>query len=345
VLGQAHPPLARILGIAVAVFAMTASPALARPNPEAGTSALRAENARLAEKTRSAVLDLYSLDSRLSAAHLRLATVRAELGSLRRERATLGHELTLARTGEQTSERQLADRLRQLYDQGDVSPIEVVFGASSISDAMTQLDNIQHVASLNDAVLAELRTAKTRLKTTSQRVATRTIELDAALQTAAATEASLQATRDSRASYIASLASRRDLNSAQIARLESQATAAETKSVALTGSVPAAAVAEPVAATALTATTSFPGDRTLTVGITGYALPGTTATGIPVGWGVAAVDPNVIPLGTHIWVPGYGEAVAADVGSAIVGTRVDLWFPTVAQAESWGFRTLTIALH
>ncbi len=79
--------------------------------------------------------------------------------------------------------------------------------------------------------------------------------------------------------------------------------------------------------------------------ITGYALPGRTATGIPVGWGVAAVDPSVIPLGTHISVPGYGDAVAADVGGSIVGSRVDLWFPTVAQAHQWGLRTVTIALH
>ena len=50
-------------------------------------------------------------------------------------------------------------------------------------------------------------------------------------------------------------------------------------------------------------------------------------------------------MGTHIWVPGYGEAVAADVGSAIIGDRVDLWFPTLAQAQAWGLRTLTIALH
>ena len=78
---------------------------------------------------------------------------------------------------------------------------------------------------------------------------------------------------------------------------------------------------------------------------TGYALSGTTATGIPVGWGVVAVDPNVIPLGTHMTIPGYGEAVAADTGGAIVGATIDLWFPSVAQAQIWGRRTVTITLH
>ena len=78
---------------------------------------------------------------------------------------------------------------------------------------------------------------------------------------------------------------------------------------------------------------------------TAYSLPGHTSSGLPVGWGVAAVDPSVIPLGTHFYVPGYGEAVAADTGSAIIGDRIDLWFPTLAQADAWGRRTVTIVLH
>ena len=78
------------------------------------------------------------------------------------------------------------------------------------------------------------------------------------------------------------------------------------------------------------------GSRTLTVVATGYDLSGTTSTGLPVGWGVAAVDPSVIPLGTHLTIPGYGEAIAADTGSAVRGSTIDLWFPTLAQAERLG---------
>ena len=82
----------------------------------------------------------------------------------------------------------------------------------------------------------------------------------------------------------------------------------------------------------------------MTVLATGYSLSGFTATGLPVGWGIAAVDPSVIPLGTGFTVPGYGEAVAADTGSAVRGAVVDLWFPTVAEALFWGTRTVTITL-
>jgi 3D (Asp-Asp-Asp) domain-containing protein len=73
-------------------------------------------------------------------------------------------------------------------------------------------------------------------------------------------------------------------------------------------------------------------------------MHGSTATGAPAGWGVIAVDPSVIPLGTRMSIPGYGSGVAADTGGAIVGDTIDLWFPTVAQARAWGRRTVTISL-
>jgi 3D (Asp-Asp-Asp) domain-containing protein len=83
----------------------------------------------------------------------------------------------------------------------------------------------------------------------------------------------------------------------------------------------------------------------LTVVATGYSIHGHTATGTPTGWGVVAVDPSVIPLGTHLTIPGYGSGVAADTGSAVQGATIDLWFSTVAQARAWGRRTVTISLH
>jgi len=54
---------------------------------------------------------------------------------------------------------------------------------------------------------------------------------------------------------------------------------------------------------------------------------GITATGVPVDRGIVAVDPSVIPLGTRMYVPGYGYAVAADTGGGIRGAMIDLGYP------------------
>ena len=83
---------------------------------------------------------------------------------------------------------------------------------------------------------------------------------------------------------------------------------------------------------------------TVTVTATGHSLAGRTATGLPAGWGVVAVDPSFIPLGTGLTIPGYGIGVAADTGSAVAGAHIDLWFPTRAEARAWGRRTIVIAL-
>jgi 3D (Asp-Asp-Asp) domain-containing protein len=90
--------------------------------------------------------------------------------------------------------------------------------------------------------------------------------------------------------------------------------------------------------------------RTLTVVATAYWpdprwSSGYTATGMRAQYGVVAVDPSVIPLGSRLYVPGYGEAVAADTGSAIVGDRIDVCFDSPGPAEAWGVRTVTIDIQ
>lgn len=58
--------------------------------------------------------------------------------------------------------------------------------------------------------------------------------------------------------------------------------------------------------------------------------------------GVVAVDPKVVPLGTRLWVEGYGEAVAEDTGSAIKGNRIDLAFNTRPEALAYGIKNVRV---
>ena len=63
---------------------------------------------------------------------------------------------------------------------------------------------------------------------------------------------------------------------------------------------------------------------------------GITATGMVAQHGVIAVDPQVIPLGTRVYIPGYGVAIAADTGGAIRGNRIDLCMNTYREAINFG---------
>ncbi len=69
---------------------------------------------------------------------------------------------------------------------------------------------------------------------------------------------------------------------------------------------------------------------------------GLTAAGVQVTKGICAVDPTVIKMGTHFYVPGYGDCVAADTGGAIKGNAIDLGFPDSAGDPGWGTQFVTI---
>jgi len=69
---------------------------------------------------------------------------------------------------------------------------------------------------------------------------------------------------------------------------------------------------------------------------------GITYTGMKVRRGVVAVDPKVIPLGTRLYVEGYGFAIAADTGSAIKGYRIDLYHDTYEEAMRYGRRKVKV---
>lgn len=74
----------------------------------------------------------------------------------------------------------------------------------------------------------------------------------------------------------------------------------------------------------------------------GVYADGYTATGKKAGYGIVAVDPRVIPLGTKLFIDGYGFAVAEDVGSAIKGNRIDLCYETVREALLFGRRKVKV---
>lgn len=71
---------------------------------------------------------------------------------------------------------------------------------------------------------------------------------------------------------------------------------------------------------------------------------GITAIGLKAGFGVAAVDPRVIPLGSRIYVEGYGFAIASDLGGAIRGRKIDLCFDTHEEAKVYGRRMVKVYL-
>jgi 3D (Asp-Asp-Asp) domain-containing protein len=298
---------------------------------------LRREQAGLSVRSHTALLSLYALDSRLAQAQAELARLRARTEALRVELRDLRRQASIVEGNLSASHRLLGDRLRTLYAEGEPDAIAVLLGASSLDEAVTRLDQLERSARMGAQAATDARAGRATLRGLAAKIATQLHEVRALETRAEQTAAALVSARAQRVAYIASLARQRRLNARQIEALDSQAQRVVERAQTMQAQTAAAA---PAAASPFVT-----GTRTVTVSATGYSLPGRTATGLPVGLGVVAVDPSVIPLGTRMRIPGYGEGVAADTGSAVQGYEIDLWFPTVAAALAWGRRTVTITLH
>jgi 3D (Asp-Asp-Asp) domain-containing protein len=305
---------------------------------------LTQQNTAIAARSRTSVLTLYALDSRLSRAQAQLASLRSQAASLERRRVETQRELAVGRQVFTASQRHLADRLRTVYEQGEADPLAIVLGAKTLDDAVSALETAKAATATDRTVVTQARRSRARYLGLQQRLAAHAQKLRGLEASVSVTANSLASAKAERISYLGQLVAQRSLNTAQIGSLESRAQAIEAQARRVVVQQAASArTAPPVASTPTTATTG--GAGTMTVTATAYTLPGQTATGAPVGYGVVAVDPTVIPLGTRMTIPGYGEGVAADTGGSIQGAVIDLWFPTAAQAAAWGRRTVTIALH
>jgi 3D (Asp-Asp-Asp) domain-containing protein len=330
----------RLVGAAAAVLVANGVSAADGAGP---TATLRAQASSLSARTHQALLGLYVLDTRLHAARARLATLEAQATRLRSEEAQLSQQLGATRRTLTISQGQLGDQISMLYKEGNVSALAVVLGSRSLDDALTRLDDLNRVADQSRQVIQVAASTQSRVHTLRTRLRARRAALAAALSDARGQAAALESDRADRLGFIAGLRREQRLKAGEIDALQTNAKRVERKSDALQAAAVAEAPTTP--APASTPVRTATAGHTLTVLSTGYSLAGYTATGMPVGWGVVAVDPAVIPLGTRLTIPGYGEAVAADTGGGVRGDTIDIWFPTGAQARGWGRRTVTITLH
>lgn len=338
--------VAVLLGL-TAILALPAAGGAAAPSGE--VAELRQRDNSLAAKEQAATQELYSLEAQLAAARSRLAELTASREAAEAHLTRLRIELDAAWQSAYIAEERLGARIRQLYERRQLDPVAILLGAESIDEAIGGLDGLRSIAAGDRDLLRTVQEARDDLTDAKTRVVARVAALREAESAAEATTAALAAARADRTAYLAQLARRRGFNARRLERVRTTARAAAERTKALESSPEAAPTSAPALTPALTPTpTPDPyngGEQTLTVTSTGYAIRGRTASGLPTGWGIVAVDPSVIPLGTRMTIPGYGEGVAADTGGAVRGATIDLWFPTVAQALAWGRRTVTITLR
>lgn len=320
--------------------------ALALPAAHAG-----AAPAATGPRERAALIDLFATDAGLAraraseqAASVRLASARSDLRGLRARQA-------IARANQRAAQRALAQRLNEIYRSRPIDTLGVLLAARSWSDISAGLDLLDRL-SRSDSQLVQsahhwraalrgqshsLRAAEAGALREQAAWEARTAELQRADQAQRALLAQLRHAHVHAVKALAATAHRAVVRAARIVRPQPHGGGSVS-------TAPAQSPATTAPAAPASPAPSLAAGSTLSVASTAYSLPGHTASGLPVGQGICATDPRVIPLGTRFDVPGYGRCVAADTGGSVVGRTIDIWMPS-AQAAVYGSQTITITFR
>ena len=222
---------------------------------------------------------------------------------------------------------------------GAADPIAVLLGATSIDEALAGIESLERATDRNRRLVTDLSERLKGLRR-PRRASRPNVPLRAQLQRQRPPSGQPQRRCSPRA-YLAALQRERSLTDARLRDLQARARAAERASARLTATA-ATAPSAPAEKPLLLDDTS--GTQTMVVDAVAYHLPGRTASGL-VGPGVVAVDPAVIPLGTRMFVPGYGPAVAADVGLGREGLDHRPVVLDDGAGRPGAVRTVTITLY
>lgn len=229
-------------------------------------------------------------------------------------------------------------RVRAMYISGTDSYLSVVLSADNLDDFISRVDMISKVISYDNKTIAKLKEKQAAIAK----------EKDALNKESK----KLETLKNSNENTLATLS--KDINAQK--ELLSKATEKEQQLLAVEASRKAAAETPKEIAVNTTSKSgtlsrgsskSLSYSKVLAMQSTAYATHGITASGAgtirdPGGYSTIAVDPRVIPLGSRVYVEGYGYAIASDTGSAIKGNIIDLFFNSQSEALSWGRRAVTV---
>ncbi|OAA87287.1 3D domain-containing protein [Clostridium coskatii] len=223
-------------------------------------------------------------------------------------------------------------RVKAMYTTGTNGYLQVLLSSNNLGDFISRVDSISRVMKFDNQVITKLKGNEQAIQSQQKALSAENAKLE-----------SLKVSNESTLSKL-----NNDIQ--QQKELLSQATAKEQQLIALQTAQKAPQIPE-IKASSPTLSRGGSGSlsysQALTMEATAYCGDAITASGSatvrnPNGYSTIAVDPRVIPLGTKVYVEGYGYAVACDTGGAIKGNIIDLFVNSESEAENWGRRSVTV---
>jgi peptidoglycan hydrolase CwlO-like protein len=321
--------LAVIMSFALAV--MTCGNVFASPSANTSSELKQAQ-----DNKRQLEAKVGNLNEQINSVIEKIEANKKDMNSIAKNIKNTQAKLEDAKNNSLTQNKLFKERIRAMYINGTDGYLAIMLSSKDLSDFLSRVDTITRVIKFDNSIIAKLK--KNEL----------TIENEK--KTLNAENNRLQSLRASNETVLAKL--NNDIK--QQKQLLSNATEKEQQLLAEQNSEIEQASHSTVAMAGSQSLSrgsigSAPASssRVITMQATAYCDNGYTASGMqtrrePGGYSTIAVDPTVIPLGSKVYVEGYGYAIAADIGGAINGGRIDLFVPSQAEAQSWGRRSVNV---
>lgn len=271
------------------------------------------------------VKDVVTLDSEINGISGRLAELEERSARLEGRIGRVEDEISTSRRRLAVKRGALAARTRSIYVNGRSNTLVMLMSSEGVDDFIRRSEYLENVNRRDAQLVVATRAEAARLEASLGELRDSKAEIDRVASDLRSRKKRLVESRAEKRRLLAGAG-------AAAGRVQEQSARVEAKMERLNP--------EPA---------GRPTGRVLVMVATAYSpeepgLTDTTASGLKAQRGVVAVDPRVIPLGTRVHVEGYGNAIAADTGSAIKGMRIDLCFDTLAECNAYGRRTVRVTI-
>lgn len=245
-------------------------------------------------------------------------------------------------------------RLRALYISGGGSNyLDVILGSKTLSDFVSSLDSISTIMKYDNNLASQLKEQTDNIAKQKDALNNENKRLSALKSSNEATLANLNNDIKQQNQFLAQATAKennliaqqkaRDAAAEKARELAAQQAANASKQVASNNPN---STSSPIAINR-GGSSPIGFSNVLDMQATAYSDDGFTASGArttrnPNGYSTIAVDPRVIPLGSKVYVEGYGYAIASDIGGAIQGNIIDLFVPSIDEANNWGRRSVKV---
>lgn len=296
------------------------------------------------------------LQNKVKALDKEINDVLKKIDSNKKDMNTLSQNISMSKLKLASEERHLKiqndlmnTRLRAMYMSSGTSYLEVVINSKNIGDFLSRVDTISKLMQYDQKLIYNIEQQKLSTNKQTELLNNENNKLNSLKASNEATLTKMSKDINDQKTLLSKATDQEKTLTAQ--QKAEEAAAERARQIAVAASKTAnsnnSGTSHPVSSPGTGAPPAGSYSAVLNLDATaysgtGYTSLGTMTTRNPSGYSTIAVDPRVITPGTKVYVTGYGYASADDTGANIQGNIIDVYFPTDAEAQSWGRRSVQV---